>query len=91
MWDGVNPHISKKTMSWLSDPFGTCLISRRTQNYWVPHVPNLSPLDFCLWGFLKDEIFKQAYDDMYALKKVIVDIVSTIPQNDCFRAADHFK
>ena len=45
-----------------------CLIS------WPPRSPDLTPLDFCLWGWLKDEVYK---DKVNTRDELIVRIMNT--------------
>ena len=39
--------------------FGNRVISRRCLRgrEWPPRSPDLTPLDFCLWGFLKSKVY----------------------------------
>ena len=53
--DGVAPHVSRLVLQWISNHFGTRCISRRTRHPWSANSPDLSPLDFHLWGFWKTD------------------------------------
>lgn len=55
--DGATPHTSGQVFGWLQKPSGCNLISFRTDCVWSPHSPDLSPLDFFLWGYLKDKVY----------------------------------
>ena len=39
-------------MTLLQELFGNRIISRRSGFPWAPHSPDLSPLDFFLWGYV---------------------------------------
>ena len=58
MWfqqDGATPHTAKHVLSWLHESFGDNFISFKTEKKkWPPHPPDLNPLDFFLWGYLRD-------------------------------------
>jgi hypothetical protein len=52
--DGATAHTANSIMQMLSEFFG----GRISQNLWHPRSPDLSPLDFYLWGFLKENMYK---------------------------------
>jgi hypothetical protein len=52
---GATAHAANSTMQMLNDFFGGRIISR---NLWPPRSPDLSPPDFYLWGFLKENVYK---------------------------------
>jgi hypothetical protein len=53
--DGGIAHTANSTMQMLSEFFSGCIIS---QNFWPPSFPDLSPQDFYIWGFLKENMYK---------------------------------
>ena len=50
---GLLHTLPRSTMVWLNERMGDRIISQRANVSWPPHSPDLSPLDFYLWGFLK--------------------------------------
>jgi hypothetical protein len=42
---------------YLSTRFPGRWIGKAAPIAWPPHSPNLTPLDFCSWGFVKDRVF----------------------------------
>ena len=56
---GASVHCTDANMRYLDDQFGDRVISRRCLRgrEWPPRSPDLSPLDFCLWGFLKSKVY----------------------------------
>ena len=52
--DGTTPHKADITIDW----FPNRLISRFRQPKWFSPSPDLNPLDFYLWGFLKDNMYE---------------------------------
>jgi hypothetical protein len=48
-------HATNSTVQVFSEFFGGRIISR---NLWPPRSPDLSPPDFYLWGFLKENVYK---------------------------------
>ena len=51
----------------------------KTAVQWAPHSPDLSPLDFFLWGFLKDRVYTSKPKTTGELKDAIVMEVSRLP------------
>jgi hypothetical protein len=49
--DGATCHTTHATMGMLEELFGPRIISK---GLWPPRSPDLMPLDFYLWGFLKN-------------------------------------
>ncbi len=71
MWfqqDGATPHTATIVVDLLQKTFGDRFISFRTNNEWPPHSPDLSPLDFYLWGYLKDRVYKPSPKSLEELK-----------------------
>lgn len=51
--------------------FDKRFISLKTECTWPPHTPDLSPLDFFLWGYLKDRLYKVQPKNTDQLKQSI--------------------
>lgn len=77
--DGASPHYAAKTLRFLSDHFGDQLISRGGPIPWPARSPDLSPLDFFLWGFLKEKVYATMPQDIDELKDEIENAVARIP------------
>ena len=61
-------------------------------NDWAPHSPDLNPLDFHLWGFLKDRVYENSPKTMIRdLKSAIENKIQSIPHEQCKRVIDNFK
>ena len=57
--DGVNSHTARVTMAWRSEMFSPRVISKNAEFEWSPYSPNLNPLDFFRWSYLKDKAYKR--------------------------------
>ena len=68
---------------WIDDHFQTRRISRHTDRPWNPNRPDLSPLDFHLWGFLKDGLCGREFQSTAEMKRAISAGMRGIPQ--CLR------
>ena len=60
--DGAPPHCSRVAIDWLTEKFGEeRLISRNSKFLWPPYSPDLNPLDFYFWGYLKSKVYTNPY------------------------------
>ena len=73
--DGATCHTSARTMGELRDFFGDRLISK---DLWPPRSPDLTCLDFLLWGFLKDKFYLSKPQTIKELKNNIKREISFI-------------
>ena len=76
MQDGAPPHWEKNVRGWLNDHFPHRWIGRGgindTNIPWPPRSPDLTPMDFFLWGYIKKLVYTQNYQDLHQLKAAIV-------------------
>lgn len=57
MHDGAPPHFSVIVREYLDNRFPNQWIGRGGPFPWPPRSPDLNPLDFFLWGYLKDLVY----------------------------------
>ena len=95
--DGASPHVTEDNLRLLNGVFGPKVISRRYPDLfesglaWPPYSPDLNPLDFFLWGYLKDKIFKDAPKTINELRRAIADVVGSVPAESCGRTSRSFE
>lgn len=82
--DGAPCHYSILTRNWLNDRFPQKWIGRGTNNdlnimFWPPRSPDLTPMDFFLWGYLKNQVYKTRPRDREELKQRIREECNNIP------------
>ena len=88
--DGAPPHAAERTLHWLRDHFNDRIISRRTPYTWAPHSPDLNPLDFHIWGFLKDLMLGRKFNSLEELRTTISNLTNAIPRSQCEKVIDNF-
>jgi hypothetical protein len=71
--DGAPPHYALIVRQYLDQRFLRNWIGRRGSIEWPPRSPDLSPLDFFLWGYLKSKIYKTQPASLEDLRQRIVD------------------
>ena len=68
---------------------------QQTMQSWPPRSPDLTPLDFFAWGFVKEKVYQQKISNLTELKHRILSAVSDItPEmlHNVFRnAKDRFE
>ena len=79
--DGARPHTAKQTLDLLNSKFPGRVISRGTPFSWPAYSPDLSPVDFAFWGFLKGKIHGKNYLSMDDLKRSVTAAVQEMPQD----------
>ena len=58
-------------------------IGRRRPFEWPVHSPDLSPMDFFLWGILKDMVYKVKPRTVPDIRRVIADKIAIIDMELC--------
>ena len=77
--DGARPHTSMRTMTLLKNAFHTRIISRGSDFQWPGYSPDLSPVDFGFWGFLKSKIYGRNFRSFEELKMELQKAIEEIP------------
>ncbi|CAL1688642.1 unnamed protein product [Lasius platythorax] len=60
MWfqqDGAPPHYARPSRNALNILYPNRWIGRGSLTHWPPRSPDITPLDFFLWGFIKQKVF----------------------------------
>ena len=89
--DGAAPHTARSSLEWLEVHFPGRLISLKCAVEWAPHSPDLSPLDFFLWGFLKDCVYADNPRTTDDLKEAISTEIGRIPSAMIDSAITHLQ
>jgi len=55
-------------------------IGRGSTINWPPRSPDLTPLDFCLWGSMKSEVYRKKVDTRDELLVNILDVIACIKE-----------
>lgn len=76
--DGAPPHYAAPVRDFLNHHFPEHWIGRRGSIEWPPRSPDLTPLDFFLWGHLKTIVYKTEPTSLEDLRHRIVEACSEI-------------
>ena len=69
--DGASPHYSRIVREYLDGIFPGHWIGRGGFNEWSARSPDMNPLDFAIWGILKDRVYKHEIQNIETLKQKI--------------------
>lgn len=79
--DGAPPHYHVNVRQYLDLIFTNQWIGRRGSMEWPPRSPDLTPLDYFLWGYVKSMVYKTKPTDLEDLKqRITLAIRSITPQ-----------
>lgn len=76
--DGATCHTAEATLDVLRPVFEDRIISSRADVVWPPRSCDLTPLDYYLWGALKDECYADKPETIDALKDNIREAIGEI-------------
>lgn len=95
--DGAPPHRTHAVFDFLHQHFGSRVIAQGFPNRiqggidWPPYSPDLNPLDFFLWGYLKDRIYRDRPKSLDELRKAIENEIRAISGDMLQRVIEGFE
>uniref|UniRef100_A0A914ZC01 Transposase n=1 Tax=Panagrolaimus superbus TaxID=310955 RepID=A0A914ZC01_9BILA len=92
--DGAPPHFALQTRALLDEVFPERWIGRASPNLnWPPRSPDLTPLDFFCWGYIKSKVYAVPIRDVEHLKERIVDafidLTPEMVRRACLSGVEH--
>jgi len=88
--DGATPHYKNTVRNWLDETFGNRWIGRGTRLEgsinWPPRSCDLTPLDFWLWGVVKNKVYKTIPANLAELRDRISHVFGEITIDECRRS-----
>lgn len=76
--DGATPHYAIVVRDWLNQTMPERWIGRRGPVEWPSRSPDLTPMDFFLWGVLKDMVYSEKPNSVANIKQIIKEKVQLI-------------
>ena len=70
--DGSPAHNSRAVINYLNNKFDHKWIGTRGPVAWPARSPDLTPLDFCLWGYIKDKVYLLQYQNINELRENVI-------------------
>jgi hypothetical protein len=78
MQDGAPPHFSLPMHRALNENFPNALIGRGGPISWPPRSPDPTPMDFFLWGYVKNCVYGEKIRDLQHLRDRITIATETV-------------
>lgn len=93
MQDGAPPHFATTVRQFLKEQFGDRLISRGCDIPWPPRSPDLSPLDYWFWAWLKSKVFtfQSPLGSIGELKQRIIEVCEGVTPQEFSAAVSHIR
>lgn len=88
--DGAPPHYTRSVRQYLDQVFPGRWIGRRGVIEWPARSPDLTPLDYFLWGYLKGKVYTTKPQNLDELRARIIHEMDIIPQEMYQRATEAF-
>ena len=79
--DGAPAHWGLRVRNFLNTNFPERWIGRDGPTPWPPRSPDLTPLDFFLWGFVKTRLFRTPVHDIPGLRDRITEVFTEVTQD----------
>ena len=79
--DSAPPHWGSIVRRFLNATFPNKWIGRDGPTPWPPRSPDITPVDFFLYGYVKDKLFSTPVPDTTNLKARITDAFATITED----------
>ena len=79
MHDGTPPHFALSVRAWLDQKFLERGLGRRGSHEWPARSPDLTPCDFFLWGWAKEEVYQAKPHTMEKLEARIRNVITSVP------------
>ena len=73
-----------------TEMLGDRVISFKTEHIWSLHSADLNPLDFFLWGYTKDIVYKDTPRNIQQHKRAIEECGRSISPRTCKRVTQNF-
>ena len=91
MQDGAPPHFATRVRDYICETFSQeGVISRGCAHPWPPRSPNLNPLDYWFWGWLKAKVYHTDKPrSLLQLRDKITDICNAIVPEELEAGVDH--
>lgn len=86
--DNAPAHTANDTIQYLRRYYGNRIISA---GLWPPRSPDLTPLDYFLFGHLKSQIYKNQINTQEELRNLIAQVIQEITQQQLIKVFDNMK
>ena len=94
MQDGAPPHWSTNVRKWLNENLPGRWIGRGGPQdcnvTWPPRSPDMTPMDYFLWGFIRSKVYVKNYENISELKGAIISAFQEVSDRMVTLTMDNF-
>ena len=76
--DGAPPQWGLEVCQFLNETFPDRWVGCDSPIPWLPHSPDITLVDFFLWGYVKDIIYQTKIRDINDLQHQIIEAIDTV-------------
>lgn len=76
--DGAPAHNSRAVREYLSERFEDRWIGTYSTISWPARSPDLTPMDYFLWGFIKNYVYQRQFDNIEELQRLVREAFASI-------------
>lgn len=94
MWflhDGAPVHSTRLIIDYLNETYGEQWIGRGGPVLWPPRSPDLTKMDFSIWGYVKDQVYKIPPTTIEDMKNRIRNCFQNITVEMCRNLSESFE
>ncbi|GBO06375.1 hypothetical protein AVEN_211067-1 [Araneus ventricosus] len=84
--DGAPAHKTSSVKQYLVEEFGEQIIGYGGFQEWPPSSPDLTPIDFFLWGYLKQQVYATPPPTLQEIQRRITDAFTNVTPSRLHRA-----
>ena len=81
--DGAPPYFATAVWNFLNETVPDKWISRRGPIEFPPRFPDISPMDFCVWGVIKDSVYSRKPRSVENLRLFVTDAFADLDRDLC--------
>jgi len=89
--DGASPYFARIVRRFLDERYPNRWIGREGLIAWPPRSPDLTSIDFYLWGYLKGVVFEEEPTTREDMENRIRRACEAIPRNVLLSTVAHFQ
>ena len=71
-------HAERNVKNYLNEQFPDRWIGKGSNIHWAPRSPDLTPLDFFVWGYIRSKIYRSRISNIDELKTRITEVANSI-------------
>lgn len=89
--DGASCHCTDSVLEWLKTIFNDRIISRRSSIPWPPQSPDLSPLDYWLWGRVQSLVNLDKPKTIQDIKVSVASNIQKITRQEVKKSVENIR